>query len=234
MLLSVLIKDKFIIICFNSPVKKENIDTILSTITESNIISENPPYYNLRITTTETYSIRIIWPASEEELSRKNTIKYRSETANEYDKNPENVDKNTAWIENILNNKTEPVLYEDDSFFIINDYKWNRKIDDLYLLLITKRKNFYTVREATYDELINMKKAILEFVRSEYGLKEENLLLHIHYPPSYLRFHIHILNLKRTMMGSQSICRAVLLDEIIDNLKGDSDYYVRKKFYFAN
>ena len=46
----------------------------------------------------------------------------------------------------------------------------------------------------------------------------------VHYPPTYWHLHIHFVNVELTQKGVNS-GRAVLLDDIIENIECKSDYY---------
>ena len=56
----------------------------------------------------------------------------------------------------------------------------------------------------------------------------------MHYPPTYFHLHVHFIHSKMLQTASAHVGRAILLDDIIDNIENYSpnqdlgDYYQRK------
>jgi len=159
-------------------------------------------------------------------------LKIRQETYDEY-KNLKVEDADKTWAYNIIDHIAEKdrIIYEDKDIILIPDYKWNNSLDSLHILCFFKDKKLYSIRElvSTHiklleDSLIDCKKTINE----KYKIPEENLLIYFHYHPSVWQLHIHFTNIK-LINNSILIPRAHLVNQVIENLKIDSDYYKKVK-----
>ncbi len=68
-------------------------------------------------------------------------------------------------------------------------------------------------------------------IRDKYGLPEEELRCYLHYQPSHYHLHVHFTHLKYNA-PSIFIGQSHLLDEVIDNLELDSQYYAKRTISF--
>ena len=150
-----------------------------------------------------------------------------------------------SWIDNIINDESElerrivDKKCPQNGFIILPDYKWTDEsnLSGLYLLVIPRRKDLWSVRDLTAEHLPllkEMRKDLMDQIFSEDKHKYQypngtailynHLRVYFHYPPTYPHLHIHV-----TLASSQSSCaagQAILLDEVIDNLESvSSDYY---------
>lgn len=150
-----------------------------------------------------------------------------------------------SWIENILCDESEmerriiDKKCPENGYIILPDYKWTDEtnLSGLYLLVILRRNDLWSVRDLTADHLLllkNIRKDLMEEIFSEAKAKYkypdgrpvlyDHLRVYFHYPPTYPHLHIHV-----TLASSQTACaagQAILLDEVIDNLQiVSSDYY---------
>ena len=67
-----------------------------------------------------------------------------------------------------------------------------------------------------------------EVTVNKYGIKPDQLRVFLHYQPSYYHFHLHIVNVQHPGLGDGiAIGKAILLDDVIDNLKLDGQYYTK-------
>lgn len=64
-----------------------------------------------------------------------------------------------------------------------------------------------------------------------YGLPTNKLRVYVHYQPSYYHLHVHFNALSYEVPGS-SVERAHLLQDIIQNLKSDPQYYKTRTLLF--
>lgn len=120
----------------------------------------------------------------------------------------------------------ETIFYNDKEFVIIPNYKWNQKsIEKLYLICLFKSPELYSIRELTdYEILERAKMAIHETIKRVYNFEPNDVYIFFHYHPTYYSLHLHICNVN--FFGPcSSVGRAVLIDNVIENLKISSDFY---------
>lgn len=146
-----------------------------------------------------------------------------------------------GWIDNILADQSEmerrlvDKKCPETGFIILPDYKWvdEGNLGGLYLLIIPRRTDLWSIRDLTGEHLgllMDIRKELIETALPKFKypdgspLPYHHLRVYFHYPPTYPHLHIHV-----TLASAQASCaagQAVLLDEVIDNLKGvSSDYY---------
>lgn len=221
-----------IVIIFHKLLKEEEIKKILDS--DFVILSQNGIYYSIYFEKDEIYS-RITFPATENHLKKFLPKKYKSENFEEYQRNiAENKEKlQTNWIRNIIENNMEEKMAENEKFAILPDSKWDMKNENFYYLLLTKDPEILTIREADLKFLKEAKIFICDFL-AEKNIKYEDCLIYFHYKPSYYSFHLHIISLEREFNKSQMVARAILLDEAIDNLELDENFYKKRTLYFVD
>lgn len=194
----------------------------------------NPPYYNIDILINENlYNVRIIFPAKLKHLNKYNNQnkKIISETYEQYLKTPKEIPN---WVLNIIEKKSEIPIYESDKFLIINDYKWNGNIDNLYLTLFFKDFNLFSIREITKLHILDSLLIIDEVLKNTFNLKSNDCLMYFHYKPTYDLLHMHIFNLKGNVSKTHCVGRAILVQDVLRNLEIDKDYYKKAILYFIS
>lgn len=193
-------------------------------------ISNNPPYSSFH---NEKMHLIIINPCNEHHIQKYSKAFYKQETYEEHLQYLGSEKLYTGWIKNILTEGTEVILRQNDDFFLISSYKWDRKSsDDLYLLLFMKDEKIYTLREISLEMAERAKNFIFESVKELYGIEKHHLILFFHYRPSYYHCHIHIINLMGGLNLGMVVGRAILLDDVIENLKMDPLYYKKRKIFY--
>ena len=70
-----------------------------------------------------------------------------------------------------------------------------------------------------------------EVVRSKYGVRPCQLRVYFHYQPTYYHLHVHYTHMCYWDHGC-SPERAHLVEDVIDNIERDSDYYVKCSLTF--
>ena len=65
-----------------------------------------------------------------------------------------------------------------------------------------------------------------EVIEDVYGVKPAACRVFVHYPPQFYHFHVHYQALSALEMGCQTE-RAHLLEDVIDNIERDSDFYAK-------
>lgn len=137
--------------------------------------------------------------------------------------------RNVSWINNILGGRSEQdrIYYQDKEFLLMPDIKWNEELDSLYLLAIA-RENIPSVRELTdihLPMLKNIRSKSLEYIK-HLGLDRDKVRAVVHYHPSYWHFHVHFVHVDNTDFGGGMLSgRAILLDDIIQNIEMIPTYY---------
>lgn len=190
--------------------------------------------------------IRVIYPASDEKIAKySHSYKksYVSETPEEYRitiGNKVRNQKSITWIKNIIAhgnhilaynqplypNLGESLYYNDENFVLIGNYKWNKeKIDELYLVLLFKADNLYTIREVKdVGDLLLARDAIYKTIKETFYLDESDVIVFFHYHPTYYSLHLHVVNVN--LYGDFiNAGRVILLDDAIERLTSCSDYY---------
>jgi m7GpppX diphosphatase len=156
-------------------------------------------------------------------------------------------DAATAWVYKILSleKERERLLHADDDFLLNTDPKWQTHPDcattdraswfnhpsvmDLYCLGLCQRRDVRSLRDLRAEHL-PMLRAMLRVARDViarvYGVHEEDMRVFVHYPPQFYHFHVHYQALSAQEVGCQTE-RAHLLEDIIDNIERDGDFYAK-------
>lgn len=142
-----------------------------------------------------------------------------------------------AWIESIIDGSKEASLlvYRDDDLVIMPDAKWDgRQTSQLYLLAIAipEITCLRALDGSHLDLLIRMRANIIKTL-AQYGLDETDVRLLVHYQPSYYRLHIHVIHLAVEGFHGMIVGQSHLLDDIIENIAMDGDYYQKRTLTYA-
>lgn len=193
---------------------------------------------------TEVVKIKIIDPCTKEDIEKYSQQKrvLVTETAKMYKSAtlPEIEAKGFVdWIANIINGKAEQdnILHQDSHCIILPNFSWdfqhrysNSEASDLYILAICKDSKIRTIRDLTSAHLPmlhSIREASIK-VASTYGVNSEFLRLYFHYIPSFYQLHLHVAHVKATSSQSGvSIGRAIFLDDVIQCLEIDSNWYAK-------
>lgn len=144
-------------------------------------------------------------------------------------------------MDNILSYKTEveKIIYENDDFIILPDFKWDLKdVSTLYLQAIVRDKSIRSLRDIRYTHLQMLKEIRRQahIAVERWGIERGGLRLYVHYQPSYCsfllspiglpflnaladHFHVHIVQVNYTGFSGTSVGQAHLLDDIISMLE---------------
>lgn len=148
------------------------------------------------------------------------------------------------WVYNILfeGKEAETIVFHDtdkhDGFVLLPDMKWDKiNMDSLYLCAIVNRTDIASVRdlnESHLEYLVNIRKQIQTVTSEKFPVKKDELRIFIHYHPSYYHFHIHVVNIKHQGLGNGiAVGKAILLDEVIENIRAQSDYYQSRSITYV-
>ena len=152
-----------------------------------------------------------------------------------------------SWVYKILNleKEKERLLHVDEEFLLNTDPKWTTHPDcaetaretwrghpsttDLYCLGLCVRRDVRSIRDLRSEHLPMLRRMLekgREVIEEVYGVKPEECRVFVHYPPQFYHFHVHYQALSALEMGCQTE-RAHLLEDVIDNIERDSDFYAK-------
>ena len=135
------------------------------------------------------------------------------------------------WIHDIIDDYKEhdKIVFETNEFVVLPDTSWTSSdIEDLYLLLIIKRKDLASIRDLTAEHiplLENMLEISAIEIEKQYKIPACMLRMYFHYKPSTWHLHLHINNINSTKHYSYGVERCHSLINVINNLKIDTNYY---------
>lgn len=229
----------------------ETIEALVGAETDLESVANNDVYLNCNISLPSKFSTlkgTLIYPATEKHIDkyREVDVEMVSETFDQYQQITlpyiEKSQFSLKWVENILDGKAEQesVLYNDsdqkNGFLLLPDLKWDRKsLDSLYFSAIVQRRGIKSIRDLTAEHLPlleNIKRAGCKAIAEKFKVESKNLRIFFHYQPSYYHLHIHFVHLKAEPIGA-TIGQAHLLDDVIDNLRLDSNYYQKKTLHYT-
>ena len=108
-----------------------------------------------------------------------------------------------------------------------SEWKLNEDIPkSLYVLSIVRDRRIRSLRDLRGKHvglLENLMDKTCKAINELYGLKNNELRIFVHYPPQYYQFHVHFCCL--AIDYGIYCAKAILLEDIIDNLKMDGSYY---------
>lgn len=154
----------------------------------------------------------------------------------------------TAWIANIIDPPPaaeagdaattakvgEEVLFENEHAVLLRDTKWPAGSTDareLYCLLIVKRvhahlRSVRDLRGGDADWLAATVRACEAHIRARFGVAPAQCRAFFHYPPSFYHLHIHFVHVDSPTNGPSTFAgRALLVRDVVQNLRVDPDYY---------
>ncbi|KAK6458436.1 trehalase-associated protein [Scheffersomyces xylosifermentans] len=216
-------------------------------------INHNDIYYWSNATLTQNLTklpsakVNLIYPATETHIKKYDEQKthYVVETPEMYNKYVvpyiEGMKGDRIkWVYNILfeGKESETFVHHDtdpeSGFVLLPDMKWDTiNMESLYLCAIVNRKDISSVRDLNESHLpflINLEKVIRAVTTQKFPVNSDELRIFIHYQPSYYHFHLHIVNIRHPGLGDGiAVGKAILLEDVIENIKLVGDYYQRRK-----
>ena len=128
---------------------------------------------------------------------------------------------------------------ENEGFLLAPDLNWDRKtLTSLHLLALVDRRDIWSLRDLKKSHitwLSHMKRKIVEATVKLYGdLEEDQLKLYVHCKklewvcllslsslsdqPTYYHFHVHVVHVMCEATSTQSVGKALGLDNLISQL----------------
>lgn len=225
---------------------------IQTAIQELQLINHNDVYFwssaivNQDLSSSPGAKLNLIFPATETHIRKygKQVLHYILESPDVYQEhvlpyvNSMKGDR-IKWVYNILfeGKESESFIHHDtdikNGFVLLPDMKWDKiNMDALYLCTIVNRTDISSTRDLRGSDvpyLQAIQKKIKQITRDKFPVKADELRIFVHYQPSYYHFHIHVVNVKHPGLGDGIAAgKAILLDDIIENLKLVPDYYAKK------
>ena len=62
-------------------------------------------------------------------------------------------------------------------------------------------------------------------IKEKYGVNASSIRAFFHYPPTYWHLHVHFCHTSISKKVSCEAGRAILIEDVIDNLEADPNYY---------
>ena len=229
----------------------------IKSVKDLELIQNNDVYYwsaallEQKLPEISAAKLNVIYPATETHIRKFSPQKYHYvvETPEMYQKyvvpyiSTMKGDR-IKWVYNILfeGKESETFIHHDkhpqNGFVLLPDMKWDKiSMESLYLCLIVNRTDISSVRDLNASHvpyLESLDKSIRDITSAKYGIGKDELRLFIHYQPSYYHFHIHVVSLKHPGLGDGiNIGKAILLDDVIENIKLVGDYYQRRNIGYV-
>ncbi|KAI5958145.1 hypothetical protein CANMA_004299 [Candida margitis] len=243
-------KSAFNVETLNSHNNTSHLIERISTINSNDVYSWGTALLYQDLEQLPAAKINLIYPATETHVR-----KYTSQKLHYIRETPEMYQKYVVpyigtmkgdriqWVYNILfhGKESESVIYHDKSdegFVLLPDMKWdNVNLENLYLCCIVNRVDLSSVRDlnGSHAEWLRKVQDKIKTVTNEtFGIDPDQLKVFVHYHPSYYHFHLHIVNVHHPGLGDGiAVGKAILLDDIIDNLQLAHDYYEKKTIGFV-
>eukprot|EP00915_Cephaloidophora_sp_WS-2016_P004814 GHVH01006424.1.p1 GENE.GHVH01006424.1~~GHVH01006424.1.p1 ORF type:complete len:313 (-),score=48.75 GHVH01006424.1:1703-2608(-) len=233
---------------FKRPFDESKAEKLLSTCKLDGSDLINPPNwtYTGEMKGDDRISVGVTYPASEWEIERasrrdlvllrETSTMYRNVTVKHLIPNDR---ERLKWVDEIISGeKADRVIFRDETpgigFILCADMRWNyRSMDrdkDVYLLLLVKDESLKTIRDLTDSHiplLTNMKKSTEVVMEEMFKIKHNTFRFFFHYHPSFMHLHCHV-NSHRMLNYGSMVDRAHLLDDVVDNLKLDGQYYQKR------
>lgn len=221
-------------------------------LTDTKLINQNDVYYwslallKQNLDDSAAGKINLVYPATEKHILkysvqkhhmiRETPLMYKTKVAPFIE--TQKGDR-IQWVYNIIfkDKEAETFIHNDtdinNGFVLLPDMKWDQQsMSSLYLVAIVRRTDISSMRDLNgshIDYLENLLNNIKHATYEKFPVEEDELRIFVHYQPSYYHFHIHVVNVAHTGLGGGIIAgKAFLLEDIIDHLKLDSDYYQKK------
>ena len=137
-----------------------------------------------------------------------------------------------TWLYNILAGTSEAdrVIARTNHWVTVAQPEWDlRSLDTLHVIVIPHTRGITSLRalNATHLPLLAaMREGIVQALREKYGvLSAEELLIYVHYPPSFYHLHLHVVHVSGGASVSSAVNKAVDLYEIEQQLQRDGRWY---------
>lgn len=229
----------------------EGLKQLLSGETKLSVDLQNDIYSTFSALPAVQNDIKatVIYPASEKHIRkyRKEKVYVVQETQHDYEQitklfvEQQLADKvfNVQWVYNILDHKAEEerIIFEDcdpeNGFVLLPDMKWDVKdVNSLYAIALPHKRGLKSIRDlnSTHVPMLkNIRTKSLAAIAEKFDIMPDCLRMYFHYQPSFYHLHVHFNHIELDTPGTGAL-RAHLLDDVIENLARQSDYYQQRTF----
>jgi hypothetical protein len=175
-----------------------------------------------------------VQPEKQAKSRKKSSSKYVivEETADDYTAYTAPSIMTPDWVKRIFNGTADgEVIYsETDDYYLMPDFKWNRNIEDMHLLVLFKDLRLQSLRDLRGQHVGLLKETqtmVHKYIMDHYQIPKNQIITFFHYHPSAWQLHIHFqhVSAETSLSGCTQVGRAHLLNQVIYNLSLDSDYY---------
>ena len=123
-------------------------------------------------------------------------------------------------------------MFRNDLFTLQLDYKFNKgDIETLYLLALPIQRDLKSLRDLKAEHLPLLKSIrdnSFQAIEEKFNLPRTQVKALFHYHPTFYHLHIHFAHVNMTYAMGGYCCRGVLLEDVIDNIEIDGEYYQKK------
>lgn len=206
---------------------------------------QNAEYWQFSACVPLATKVSIVWPATAFHIDkwrpgkwvcvRETPLMYREATLKYVGSIPAS---RNAWVQNIFDGLKEAdrVLFLDNNvetgFVVVPDLKMdmsNVVPESVYLQCIVRDSSLRSVRDLRASHLpllTRIRDTVLRIGREKLNCKSSQLRMYFHYYPSFWWLHIHVVHTSFFVPGGGiNIGKAILLEDVSQNLELKSDYY---------
>eukprot|EP00747_Dinoflagellata_sp_TGD_P093334 gnl/TRDRNA2_/TRDRNA2_165729_c0_seq2.p1 gnl/TRDRNA2_/TRDRNA2_165729_c0~~gnl/TRDRNA2_/TRDRNA2_165729_c0_seq2.p1 ORF type:complete len:299 (+),score=55.92 gnl/TRDRNA2_/TRDRNA2_165729_c0_seq2:83-979(+) len=234
------VEEDCVVICKADAIDPKKVRTILAS--DSKLFFENGKFTKHEIIVPWPITVELICPSTDRDVD-----KYRKQEVEILEESPEvyatcvlpvieqTLPESTTWVVDIVEGRKERenVLFQDESWVLVKDYKWKdeAKVEDLHLLAIAKDASLRSLRDLRgtehADSLASIQKAALDLIASRYGVAAGQVRRYFHYHPTFWHLHIHFdhLDAPSQAVATHGMDRAHPLQNVIANLRQQPNFY---------
>ena len=135
-----------------------------------------------------------------------------------------------AWLYDVLEGKkeTEFRVVEKPDWLLNLDWECTDPKNATYCLALPQDRTLQTVRNLTGQHLPMLKDMLessMTAIKEKFGVPRSEIRAFFHYPPTYYHLHIHFCHTNITDKVNCVAGRAILLEDVIENIELDPEYY---------
>ncbi|KAF2858461.1 HIT-like protein [Piedraia hortae CBS 480.64] len=223
------------------PLSPTQLTSLTKTFTSPSLIGQNDIYTWLTAVHLGPVKLDIIHPATAKHISKYASQQYRSvlETPSIYTTHtlPRitrlRSNGSVTWVHNILSGAAEQdsILFRNEDFILAPDLHFDgRSREGFHLLAIATREDIASLRDLKVGNLEYLKNlerdirtAARDLAREKYGwrdVEDEDLLVYVHYFPTYFHFHVHVTFVGGEVGAAQAVGKAWDLRSVVVLLEG--------------
>ena len=136
-----------------------------------------------------------------------------------------------TWLYNILAGTSEAdrVVGRTDEWVAVAQPEWDmHSLDTLHVIVVPHTRGITSLRALNASHLpllAAMREGIVHVLSDKCGVSADELLLYLHYPPSFYHLHVHVAHVSVSASLSSQVNKAVDLYEVEQQLQRDGRWY---------